>query len=176
MSKLPRFTLLILVLFTVAGCTGNNEALIEIQNYASRVVNRPAGQIAAPPEMISYEAFTYSAANLRGPFDIPLDVSLVTLSQQSNNIQPNLDRVREPLEAFAIGTLYLRGIISRNNTIWGLIQDENNNLHYVMEGSYMGRNHGKVVSITESQINLVEIVPSGAGGWIERPQTVSSGD
>ncbi len=176
MSNLSRFTILILLVFTVAGCTGNNEALIEIQNYASRIVNRPPGQIAPPPEMISYEAFTYSAANLRGPFEIPLDVSLATLSQQSNDIQPNLNRVREPLEAFAIGTLNLRGVISRENTIWGLIQDENNNLHYVMEGSYMGRNHGRVVSISESQIDLIEIVPSGAGGWIERPQTVSAGE
>ena len=159
-SDMRRIILLIVVVFTVAGCSGNNEALIAVQDYANRVVNRPPGQIPPPPEMISYEAFTYSAANLRGPFEIPLDV----------------DRVREPLEAFAIGTLRLRGIISRENTIWGLIQDENNNLHYVMRGSYMGRNHGRVVAISESKIDLIEIVPSGAGGWIERPQTVSSSE
>lgn len=175
-SDMRRIILLIVVVFTVAGCSGNNEALIAVQDYANRVVNRPPGQIPPPPEMISYEAFTYSAANLRGPFEIPLDVSLATLSQQSNDIQPDIDRVREPLEAFAIGTLRLRGIISRENTIWGLIQDENNNLHYVMRGSYMGRNHGRVVAISESKIDLIEIVPSGAGGWIERPQTVSSSE
>ena len=38
----------------------------------------------------------------------------------------------------------------------------------------MGRNHGRVISISETQIDLIEIVPSGAGGWIERPQTISS--
>ena len=77
------------------------------------------------------------------------------------------------LEVFQIGTLQMRGIMSRNNIIWALVQDENNNLHYVKEGSYMGRNHGRVISISETQIDLIEIVPSGAGGWIERPQTIS---
>ena len=173
MNKFKRASLFIIVLFTVAGCTGNNEAMIDIQNYTNQVVNRPPGQIEPPPELISYEAFTYSAANLRGPFEIPLAVSLATLREQSNDIQPDLNRSTEPLEVFPIATLQMRGIMSRNNTIWALVQDENNNLHYVTEGSYMGRNHGRVIAISEAQIDLIEIVPSGAGGWIERPQTIS---
>jgi type IV pilus assembly protein PilP len=174
MNKSIRAIFFPLVLFVLAACSGNNEAMIEVQNYVSSVVNRPPGRIEAPPEMISYEAFTYSAASLRGPFDIPLAVSLAALREQSSDIQPDLNRTREALEAFAIGTLEMRGIMSRNSTIWALIQDENNNLHYVTEGSYMGRNHGRVISISETQIDLIEIVPSGAGGWIERPQTITS--
>ena len=37
----------------------------------------------------------------------------------------------------------------------------------------MGKNHGRIVEITELQINLVEIVPTGSGGWIERPQSIT---
>jgi len=36
----------------------------------------------------------------------------------------------------------------------------------------MGRNHGRIVEISENQIELVEIVPTGDGSWMERPQTV----
>ncbi|MBN4075253.1 pilus assembly protein PilP [Gammaproteobacteria bacterium AH-315-E17] len=176
MNKFSRSSLLFIVLFSVVGCSGNNEALIAIQNYTNQVVNRPPGRIPPPPEMISYEAFTYSAASLRGPFAIPLDVSLATLREQSNDIQPDLNRSTEALEVFAIGTLQMRGIMSRNNTIWALVQDGNNDLHYVTEGSYMGRNHGRVVTISEAQINLIEIVPNGAGGWLERPQTITSNE
>lgn len=174
MNKSVRTVFFPLALLMLAACSGENEAMIEVQNYVNQVVNRPPGRIEPPPEMISYEAFTYSAANLRGPFDIPLAVSLAALREQSSDIQPDLNRPREALEAFAIGTLQMRGIMSRNSTIWALIQDENNNLHYVSEGSYMGRNHGRVIAISETQIDLIEIVPSGAGGWIERPQTITA--
>ncbi len=174
MNKFNRYSVLVLALFFIAGCSGNNEAMLEVQNYVNQVINRPPGQIEPPPEMISYEAFTYSAASLRGPFEIPVDVSLANLREQSDNIQPDFNRSTEPLEVFQIGTIQMRGIMSRDNKIWALVQDENNNLHYVTEGSYMGRNHGRVISITETQIDLIEIVPSGAGGWIERPQTISS--
>lgn len=165
--------LLLLSAVLLTACNGNSEELLAVQDYVRNVVNRPPGQIEPPPEMVSYEAFTYSAASLRSPFDIPLDVSLSALAQQSNNIQPDLNRPREPLEAFQIGTLRMRGTLARDNTIWALIMDENNDLHYVMEGNYMGRNFGRIVSITDEQINLIEIVPSGAGGWIERPQTIA---
>ncbi len=172
MNRVYRHGILLITLLLLTGCMGNNEELIAVQNYVNQQVNRPPGRIEPPPEMVAYEAFSYSAANLRSPFDIPIDISSAELNQQGSNIQPDLNRPREPLEAFAIGTLRMRGIMSRNNTIWALIQDENNNLHYVSRGNYMGRNHGRVVSITEQQIDLIEIVPSGAGSWIERPQTI----
>ncbi len=173
MNKQYRQGLLIVALLMLSGCMGNNEELIAVQNYVNQQVNRPPGQIEPPPELVAYESFTYSAANLRSPFDIPLDISLATLNQQNSDIQPDLNRAREPLEAFPIGTLRMRGIMSRDDTIWALIQDENNNLHYVSSGNYMGRNHGRVISISEEQIDLIEIVPSGGGGWIERPQTIT---
>jgi type IV pilus assembly protein PilP len=40
-------------------------------------------------------------------------------------------------------------------------------------GNYIGRNDGRIVSIAERQIDVTEIVPTGDGGWIERPQTLT---
>jgi type IV pilus assembly protein PilP len=37
----------------------------------------------------------------------------------------------------------------------------------------MGKNHGRIVAIDERQIDVTEIVPTGDGGWIERPQTLT---
>ncbi len=36
----------------------------------------------------------------------------------------------------------------------------------------MGRNHGRINAITDTQIDVVEIVPTGDGGWLERPQSI----
>jgi len=37
----------------------------------------------------------------------------------------------------------------------------------------MGRNHGRIVAIKNDRINLIEIVPDGHGGWLERPRTLA---
>jgi len=157
----------------MAGCSGNTEEMIAMQNYVSGIVNRPPGRIEPLPEFVSYEAFTYSAAGMRGPFDIPLDITLLQRQQQGVEIRPDETRRREPLEQIAIGDLRMVGTLSRDNVFWVLIQDNNENIHWVTEGSYLGRNHGRVVASSETQLNIIEIVPSGAGGWIERPQVIT---
>ena len=53
-----------------------------------------------------------------------------------------------------------------------LVLDETGLVSRVTVGNYLGRNHGRIVDISETQIDLIEIVPTGDGFWIERPQTV----
>ncbi|MDX5297860.1 MAG: pilus assembly protein PilP, partial [Gammaproteobacteria bacterium] len=46
-------------------------------------------------------------------------------------------------------------------------------IHRVRPGNFMGKNFGRIVGINDSLIELIEIVPSGHGGWVERPRTLS---
>ena len=39
--------------------------------------------------------------------------------------------------------------------------------------NYMGQNDGRVTGVYEDRIELVELVPDGAGGWLERPASVA---
>jgi type IV pilus assembly protein PilP len=39
----------------------------------------------------------------------------------------------------------------------------------------MGTDHGRISRISEASIDLIEIVPDGVGGWVERERTVSLG-
>jgi len=39
----------------------------------------------------------------------------------------------------------------------------------------MGTDHGEVHIIEEGSIELIEIVPDGTGGWVERARTVALG-
>ena len=164
-----RILLLVAALF-LSACSNNAER-IELQNYVQTTVNRPPGQIEPIPEFSSYEPFTYSASSLRGPFDVPVDISLI-IQSQDNDVRPDENRPKEMLESYPIGSLLFVGTISRGGTIWGLIQDETGLVSRVTVGNYMGRNHGRIVSVTEEQIEMVEIVPTGNDAWMERPQTV----
>lgn len=168
--KLTRLGATVSLLF-VAACS-DNESMVELQDYVRTVVNRPPGQIEPLPEFVSYESFTYSAASLRSPFEIPVDITSQIRNQQTNDVKPDENRPREPLENYSLGSLTMTGTIARGGRTWALIRDENGLITRVTEGNYMGRNHGRIVSVSQTQIDLIEIVPTGDGGWIERPETV----
>ncbi len=162
----------IALLLTLAGCS-NNEEMLALQNEVSAIVNRPPGVIDPPPEFVTYEAFTYSAASLRGPFDLPVDASTLRGNQQVNEVKPDENRTPEILESFAIGNLVMVGTLGRGGQRWALIRDETGQITRVGIGNYLGRNHGRIVAVAETQIDITEIVPTGDGGWIERPQTIT---
>lgn len=145
----------------------------ELEAFAQEQLNRPPGQIEPMPQFVSYEPFTYSAAGMRAPFQAPVDIASAIQQQNNNDIRPDEDRPREYLESFSLNDLSMVGILSRGDTIWALVEDQNNEVHRVMVGNYLGRNHGRVVATTPTRIDLIEIVPSGSGGWIERPQTIT---
>jgi type IV pilus assembly protein PilP len=159
----------LLAILLLASCSENDE-MIALQDYVQSVVNRPPGRIEPIPQFKAYDAFTYSAANLRSPFDIPIDISVAIRNARNNQVKPDENRPREELENFALGALTMIGTLERNDQMWALIRDETSHVHRVTTGNYMGRNHGRIVGITETQIDIVEIVPTGDGGWIERPQ------
>ena len=68
------------------------------------------------------------------------------------------------------------GILEQNNQTWGLVKDPQNVVHRVQVGNYAGQNEGQIVSVTEDKIELIEIIPDGLGGYIERNATLGIGD
>jgi type IV pilus assembly protein PilP len=38
---------------------------------------------------------------------------------------------------------------------------------------YLGQSDGRVTAVSSDKIELVELVPDGAGGWLERPAAIS---
>lgn len=172
-SRLPAAALLRFApVLVLVGCS-NGEKMIELHNYVDSVVNRPPGQIEPPPEFVSYVAFTYSAASLRGPFDIPVDAATALRNQLNSEVKPDESRPKEYLESFALGALTMVGTLSRSGQAWALVRDETNNINRVTVGNYVGRNYGRIVAISETQIDVIEIVPTGDGGWLERPTSIT---
>ena len=84
-----------------------------------------------------------------------------------------MNRVKQYLEQFPISQLAMVGTLAQSNTQYGLIQDGEGVVHRVRRGDYMGTDHGKVLTVAEGSIELIEIVSDGTGGWVERARTVS---
>ncbi|MCH2158868.1 MAG: pilus assembly protein PilP [Oleiphilaceae bacterium] len=159
---------------------GGNEGYADLDSFMKAADEKPAGRIDPLPEMIVYESFKYSEAGSRSPFTAPVeevDVG-VEIAEDQSNIKPNFDRPKELLESFQLTQLRMVGTLQKQDsaTLWALISDNSGGVHRVQEGQYMGKNHGRVVAIQEAGISLIEIVPNGNGGWIERPRSVTLED
>ena len=61
------------------------------------------------------------------------------------------------------------GSIAREGSLYGLVQDPDGLIHRILPGNYLGQNDGRVTDISDGEIALVEIVPDGVGGYVERP-------
>lgn len=154
----------------LSGC-GSNE-FADLQRFMDETRARPAGQIEPLPRFEPYEAFTYSASSLRSPFQPPIKIDLSQRQKGSQDIKPDENRVKQFLEGFNIESFEMVGTLSNAAGMQALIQGAGS-VHRVHVGDYLGRNHGRVTGIEENRVDVVEIVPDGEGGWLERPRTLS---
>ncbi len=79
-----RLILSSLLLASLAGCGGGSD-FADLQSYMDEVRARPKGTIEPLPKFQPYEAFTYSAASLRSPFQPPVKIDL-TVRQKGNKV------------------------------------------------------------------------------------------
>ena len=89
---------------------------------------------------------------------------------------PDPDRIREHLESFSLDTMRMVGTLDFGASTYGLIQTSDGLIHRVLPGNYLGQNDGRVIEISESQINLIEIISDGIGGYVERDAAVGLSD
>ena len=60
------------------------------------------------------------------------------------------------------------GLLQQQEQTWGLVKDPEGTIHRVQPGNFAGQNHGKIVQVSESKIDIVELVPDGLSGWVNR--------
>ena len=96
-------------------------------------------------------------------------------ARNDSGIRPDKLRRREELELFSLDTLRMVGTLERDER-WALVKNKQGVIYRVKPGNYMGKNHGRITAIYDDRIELVEIVPDRAGGYIERPAQLAIGE
>ncbi|WP_144823791.1 pilus assembly protein PilP [Marinobacter piscensis] len=147
----------------------------DLDKFMADTRAKPRGHVEPLPEFSAYEAFSYSAADRRAPFEPPMDVQLTMVDQKPvSDVEPNLDRPRQVLENFDLKNLGMVGTLQgAGGNLFALIRDNSGGVHRVRTGNYMGQNYGRVIGISEARVELIEIVPDGRGGWVERPRSLT---
>src|SRR5690606_4524088 len=97
-------------------------------------------------------------------------------STPGSTLRPDPDRPKEPLESFPLDSLDMVGTLGGPESIIALVMDPGRVIHRILPGQYMGQNDGRVTGVFEDRIELTELVPDGAGGWMERQAQVALDD
>jgi len=148
----------------LAGCGEPNGDLRTWMNEQGKGMR---GKIEPIPEVQEYEPFTYDAAKLQDPF-FPRKIN----TQDDSRSDPDKGRPPEPLEAYPLDGLKMVGTLSRDKVMYALIQAPGKDVYQVTVGNHMGQDRGRIISITETEIQLRELVQDGTGDWTDRSNTV----
>ncbi|MEN7341818.1 MAG: pilus assembly protein PilP [Pseudomonadota bacterium] len=153
----------------LSGCGGDMQ---DLEEYIERTKSRQGQRPEPLPEVKPYETFTYVAdtEGLRSPF-VPDRPSAA--AGGGGGVRPDDGRTREYLEGFPLDAFDMVGTLSMGGRDYGLLRDQKGIVHRVLPGNYVGENDGKITSISEAEIQLVEIVSNGIGGYIEREVAIA---
>jgi type IV pilus assembly protein PilP len=165
----------VILIMMSLGLTACGSDTDDLDTYIDEVKRRKGGRIDPLPEITPYEVFSYvaDAQSMRSPF-IP-DTPQATGSTVGGT-RPDPTRSREFLEGFPLDTLRMVGTLDISETAYALIQSSDGLIHRVIAGNYVGQNDGRITGISESEVELVEIISDGIGGYIERDAAISLSD
>jgi type IV pilus assembly protein PilP len=155
----------------LVGCSND---MSDLESFIAETNKRPGGRIEPLPEIKEHEPFAYDAYDLRSPF-VP-ERPQTSSGPAGGGLRPDSSRPREYLEQFPLDTLKMVGTLSKDGQLYGLLQTRDTLVHRVTPGNYVGQSDGKIISIDDSEIQVVEIIPDGIGGYMERPATISLGE
>lgn len=171
--RLYRLVIILLAL-NLTACGGD---ISDLEAFVAEAKATKSSRISPLPEIKQHETFNYEASSLRNPFEPYAIQRPMPIGKKGGTgkggPKPITGRPREALEAFPLDTLRMVGTLEQESGVWALIKANDGTIHRVRPGNYLGQNHGKIITVKENKIELMEIAPDGLGDWIERPATMA---
>ena len=168
----PRIAAALAVALLLGACgrsvTSGPDDPSNLEKWVAEVKKRPAPALEPLPVMQQFETFEYAAQSLRDPFSNAFSSGSATAGPR-----PDPNRRKEPLEEFPLDSLDMVGTIGVGNAQVALVMAPDKVTYRVRPGMYLGQSDGRVVTVGSDGIQLVELIPDGAGGWMERPASIA---
>jgi len=166
---------LLAIAAAAAGVGACSADMDDLRAYVDEVKARPGGIIAPLPQVVPAPSYVYEPGQRRSPF-MP-ETPQTRATNNPDAIQgPDPNRPREFLEQFPLDTLRMVGTLDARGDSFGLVQTADGLIYRVTVGHHLGQNYGRVTSISDSEIVLVEIISDGIGGYLERPAAIGLSD
>ena len=154
----------------LAACNWSSQS--ELQQWMNDTRQTMKPNVQPVPEPKEFTPQAYDSKAQVDPFDSQKIVMAVARQQQArgsaSSIKPDLDRRRETLEGFPLDQVRMVGMMQQSGANVALLES-NGTTHMVRAGNYVGQNFGLITRISETEVQLKEIVQDAAGEWVERP-------
>ncbi|MBP9945201.1 MAG: pilus assembly protein PilP [Vicinamibacteria bacterium] len=157
---MKRLLILPAVAVLLASCSSEMDELRQFVKDSEKGLPR---KIDPLPAVKPFEPFTYEGFDLADPFK----PRKITSKEGAGGLAPDLNRRKEPLEAFPLEQLKMVGTLQQAKDMFAIVRADKT-LYRVKKGNYMGQNFGLITDITDAEIKLKEIVQDSAGDWAER--------
>ena len=146
-------------------CGGEEQS--ELRQELTALTKDLRGRVDPLPQVKSYEPVPYKGESMLDPFVPGRIVVVQATTGGGGGVQPDLNRPKEPLEAFPLDAIQMVGTLTQLKETYALVR-AGANLFRVKKGNYMGQNFGVITSIDDSAVSLKEVVQDSGGDWVER--------
>ncbi|KHT59374.1 hypothetical protein RJ45_24400 [Photobacterium gaetbulicola] len=152
------------------GCQANDDS---VELFINQAYQQAVARVEPLDEQPVFVAQVFTMSSERSPFQRPLHESGIPGREAGKACwQPRQRERTSPLEGFSLDQLSMRGVIGGGTSEWALIHTPDGALVRVREGSYVGRNHGRVLAVKADQVAIEQIMPDGDGCWLKIPATL----
>jgi len=173
------YSLLITLLLSACG----DRSMRDLKKEVAKIKARENPHVEAIPEIKQILPYFYEVQHWRDPF-----IALKDNTQGANVIDiptnkttrgkqacptPDSNRVRVGLELMPLDALQMVGTLKANNTLWALvISKSDGTIYHVKQGDYMGQYYGKIINVSQTEIEVLEQIPDGEGCWKDKISTI----
>ncbi len=155
-----------LLLISLFGC--GDGGIQDVSQWMKEVRQQTRVSIKPLSEPKKFTPFSYDAKGREDPYSPnKLAVALAKSRKDAGSIRPNLERRREPLESYPLDNLRMVGTLTKPGLTYALLQADKS-VFQVKVGNYIGQNLGMITKVTETEVELKEVVQDASGEWVER--------
>ena len=159
------FATLAVLGLTISACTNDSA---DLRAYIAEVKSRPGTKIEPLPVFPPPESIP-DVSQRTDPFESFLADELNNTAKPVPPPNPPWPpHNSEELERYALDSLRMVGTLEQREEQWGLVRDPDGVIHRVKVGNFMGKNHGKILEVSERRIHLLEKISDGRGNWEDR--------
>lgn len=168
--KALRVSLIVCSAFLMWGCGSSGED--ELRQWMSNERAQARPRVTPITEPKQFLPQPYAADEGMEPFNVlkltqALRRESAQVASNAALIAPEMARRKEPLEAFPLDAMAMVGSMNKSGKPTALLTVDKL-LYQVQLGHYLGQNYGRITAISETSIQLREIVQDPTGDWIER--------
>ena len=169
MSKIIQIVGALILVVGLSGCSADNE---DLQQWMADQRRQTTPKVTPLTEPTRYVPLAYAGGTSADAFSSERLTQVLRresgpLSVSAALVAPELNRRKEPLEAYPLDAMTMVGSLDRAGQKVALVKVDQL-LHQVRQGNYLGQNYGRVTKIGETEITLREIVQDTTGDWMER--------